>query len=229
MQLDPKCTAVISERYEIVRQIGVGGMATVYLVRDVKHDRDVALEVLRAELSQSLGRERFFREIKLAARLTHPHILPLHDSGEVEGLLYCVMPGSHCPRVADALDYAHRHDVVHRDIEPENILLHEGHAVVADFGIGKAIVAAANASGILTLSDIYAGATGRSDSSEHPPLTHRPTLAGRRPPPGDGQADRTPQAGQPTARAERDRGDRPGFARWRRHPATAGLTRRLRA
>ncbi|HYW30501.1 MAG TPA: protein kinase [Gemmatimonas sp.] len=153
----------LADRYTHLSPLGEGGMATVYRAHDVKHDRDVALKVLRPELGESLGRERFLREIRLAASLTHPHILPLHDSGETHGLLWFTMPlmGGETLRdrmaagpmaldeavrfageVADALDYAHRHDIVHRDIKPENILLHEGHAVVADFGIGKALVAA---------------------------------------------------------------------------------------
>ena len=136
-------------------------MATVYLAHDVKHDREVALKVLHPELSSSLGPDRFLREIKVAARLNHPHILPLHDSGESDGFLYYVMPyvegeslraklnrvgrlpldeALYLARgVAGALDYAHRQRVVHRDIKPENIMLHEGEAMVMDFGIAKAV------------------------------------------------------------------------------------------
>jgi serine/threonine protein kinase/Flp pilus assembly protein TadD len=155
----------LSDKYEIERELGRGGMATVYLAKDRKHDRAVALKVLHPELSSSLGPDRFLREIKVAARLNHPHILPLHDSGEASGFLYYVMPyvegeslRSRLNRdgklpldealylargIAGALDYAHRHQVVHRDIKPENIMLHEGEAMVMDFGIAKAVSVAA--------------------------------------------------------------------------------------
>ena len=151
----------LADRYRIERVLGAGGMATVYLARDLKHDRDVAIKLLRQDVSASLGRERFLREIQLAAKLSHPHILPLFDSGESDGALYYVMPVVHgqslrdrldaegqlpiadavriAHEVAGALDHAHRHDVIHRDIKPENIMLQDGHALVADFGIGKAV------------------------------------------------------------------------------------------
>jgi serine/threonine-protein kinase len=151
----------LASHYTIDRELGQGGMAIVFLARDLRHDRQVALKVLRPEISAEIGAERFLREIKLAAGLTHPHILPVFDSGEADGLLFYVMPSMEgrslrerldkerqlsltdalriTREVASALDYAHRHNVVHRDIKPENILLHEGSAMVADFGIGKAL------------------------------------------------------------------------------------------
>jgi serine/threonine-protein kinase len=159
--LQSRLESGLAGRYALKRELGHGGMATVFLAQDLRHDREVALKVLRPEISTSIGAERFLREIKMAAGLTHPHILPVYDSGEASGLLFYVMPNMEgrslrerldrerqlsleealriTREVASALDYAHRHQVVHRDIKPENILLHEGAALVADFGIGKAL------------------------------------------------------------------------------------------
>jgi len=153
--------AALGDRYTLERELGQGGMATVYLARDARHDRRVALKVLRPELAAVIGAERFLAEIKTTANLQHPHILPLHDSGEAAGTVFYVMPfvegeslrerldHEHqlpvseavriATEVAGALDYAHRHGVVHRDIKPENILLHDGAALVADFGIALAV------------------------------------------------------------------------------------------
>lgn len=157
-------TTALADRYRIERELGSGGMATVYLAEDLKHKRKVAIKVLRAELGAAVGAERFLREIETTANLRHPHILPLYDSGSVDELLYYVMPlvegeslrdrltrEKQLPiadalciarEVADALSYAHARGVVHRDIKPENVLLEGGHAVVADFGIARAISAA---------------------------------------------------------------------------------------
>src|SRR3989441_847037 len=162
--LQERLATALADRYEIERELGHGGMAIVFLARDLKHDRRVALKVLRPELSAALGAERFHREIQLAARLQHPKILPLYDSGDADGTLFYVMPYVEgeslrerlvregqlpledalriAPEVAEALSYAHSKDVVHRDIKPENILLSGGHALVADFGIARAIPAA---------------------------------------------------------------------------------------
>ena len=157
----------LADRYAIERELGAGGMATVYLAEDRKHHRNVAIKVLHAELSAVLGSERFLKEIELTANLQHPHILPLFDSGSADGLLYYVMPFVEgetlrgrlereqqlpvndavriASEVADALQYAHERGIIHRDIKPENILLQNGHALVADFGIALAVEQAGGA------------------------------------------------------------------------------------
>ena len=159
--LQSRLAAGLTGRYSLERELGQGGMAVVYLAKDLRHDRKVALKILKPEISAEIGAERFLREIKLAAGLTHPHILPVYDSGQSDGLLFYVMPNMEgrslrerldaekqlsldealriTREVAGALDYAHRNKVVHRDIKPENILFQEGNAMVADFGIGKAL------------------------------------------------------------------------------------------
>jgi eukaryotic-like serine/threonine-protein kinase len=162
-----RLSEALAARYRVSRELGVGGMATVYLAHDIRHDRDVAIKVLHPELAAALGVERFLAEIKTTAKLQHPHILPLLDSGEAEGLLYYVMPyvageslrvrldrETQLPvddavriarEVASALESAHKQGVVHRDIKPENILIHEDQALVADFGIALAVSAAGGA------------------------------------------------------------------------------------
>jgi len=166
VQLIPEST-VVGGRYRIEQEVGRGGMAVVYRAHDTRHDRPVALKVLHPEIAAALGTTRFFQEIRLAARLNHPHIITLHDSGEVDGTLYYVMPFIDGPnlrarldrqgrlpadeavdlaqQIASALDYAHRLGVVHRDIKPENVMLYEGEALVADFGIAKAVSVAGGA------------------------------------------------------------------------------------
>jgi serine/threonine-protein kinase len=160
---DPRArlATALSDRYQIERELGQGGMATVYLAQDIRHERRVAVKVLRSELAAVIGAERFLQEIKTTANLQHPHILPLHDSGVADGLLFYVMPYvegeslrdllarekqleidqaiEFARQVASALDYAHRQGVIHRDIKPENILIHDGSALVADFGIALAV------------------------------------------------------------------------------------------
>jgi serine/threonine-protein kinase len=166
--LPDRLSAALADRYTIERELGEGGMATVYLAHDVKHNRKVAVKVLRPELAAALGADRFLREIETTAQLHHPHILSLYDSGEAGGFLFYVMPfvegeslrdrldrEKQLPvdqavritrEVADALSYAHSRGVIHRDVKPENILLASGHAIVADFGIAKAVSAAGGTS-----------------------------------------------------------------------------------
>src|SRR5256884_1599253 len=179
-ELLARLRGALADRYAIDRELGHGGTATVYLAQDLKHGRSVAVKVLRPELAAALGAERFLREIEIAARLSHPHILPLHDSGEAAGFLYYVMPFVEgeslrdrlnrepqlpideavriAREVATALSHAHGHNLVHRDIKPENILLSGGEAVVADFGIARAIVAAG--AGKLTDTGLAVGTPG---------------------------------------------------------------------
>ena len=166
LDLLDRLQTALAGRYAVEREVGHGGMAVVYLARDFRHERMVALKVLQERFTEVLGPERFLREIRVAARLHHPHLLPLYDSGEADGHLYYVTPfiegGSLRDRLAsegrvalgpalrltreaaDGLDYAHRQGVIHRDVKPENILLDEGHAIVADFGIARAVSAAAD-------------------------------------------------------------------------------------
>jgi hypothetical protein len=173
-------TDAIRDRYVIEREIGEGGMATVHLARDVRHHRRVAVKVLKPEFAASLGAERFLKEIEIAAGLTHPHIIPLHDSGEAAGFLFYVMPfidgeslrarlrRETCidtaaalgiaEDVGDALSYAHRQGILHRDIKPENILFSEGHPMVADFGIARAVSTAGGAN--ITRTGIALGTPG---------------------------------------------------------------------
>ena len=162
-----RLNAALAGRYAIERELGSGGMATVYLADDLKYHRRVAVKVLRPELASVLGADRFLREVEIAASLNHPHILALYDSGEADGLLFYVMPyvkgeslrhklerEQQLPiddalritrQVASALAHAHDQGVIHRDVKPENILLYESEAMVADFGIALAVSAAAGA------------------------------------------------------------------------------------
>ena len=192
-----RLAAALSDRYTIVRELGAGGMATVYLADDLRHRRKVAIKVLRPELAASLGPDRFLREIEVAAQLTHPHILPLHDSGAVDGFLFYVMPyidgeslRARLDRVgelpiteavrilreiADALSHAHAMGVVHRDIKPDNVMLSGRHALVMDFGVAKA-VSEATGKNALTTAGVALGTPtymAPEQAAADPHLDHR--------------------------------------------------------
>ena len=195
-----RLSRALGQRYRVERELGRGGMAVVFLAHDLRHDRPVAIKVLLPEPSRFLGLERFLREIHIAAQLNHPHILPLHDSGDADGLLFYVMPyveGDSLRRrfaregrlpvaeavriaaeVADGLACAHHLGVVHRDIKPENILLTQSHAVIADFGIARA-VAGAGADSTITTRGISLGTPNYmspEQAAADPALDHRTDL-----------------------------------------------------
>src|SRR5262245_12116522 len=195
-----KLAGAVADRYRILRSLGSGGMATVYLARDLRHDREVAIKVMRPELAASLGTERFLREIRLVAHLQHPHILALVDSGEAGGLLYYVTPflsaGSLRDRlsrerelplaetvrllreIAGALDHAHAQGIIHRDIKPENVLFSSGHALVADFGIAR-ILAGSEAHAPLTGAGTAVGTPSYmapEQATGDPAIDHRADL-----------------------------------------------------
>ena len=195
-----KLAGSIGDRYAIERELGAGGMATVYLAQDLKHGRPVAIKVMRPELAASLGPERFLREIRLLARLQHPNILALVDSGEADGLLYYVTPylasGSLRARldrdrelpiaealqilheIAEALAHAHAEDIVHRDVKPENILFSAGHVQVADFGIAR-LVGADDRGPALTATGVTMGSPrymAPEQVAADPKIDHRADL-----------------------------------------------------
>lgn len=198
MALASPLAEAIHDRFVLERELGRGGMATVYLARDLKHDRLVALKVLRPDLATVLGPERFLREIRYTARLQHPHILPVFDSGDAEGQLWYTMPyvegeslrerlqrELYLPvsealriarEVAEALDHSHRHGVIHRDIKPENILLEENHAVVADFGIARALTRATGATPATTQVGVVFGSPAYMSPEQ---AMGEPTVDGR--------------------------------------------------
>ena len=197
MTIPPRLTEALADRYAFERELGAGGMATVYLARDLRHDRLVAVKVFRPELAATIGSERFLREIRIAAQLQHPHILPLLDSGDANGLLYYVMPyvegqslrerlaaSGELPvpeavrlltEIVDALSYAHARGVVHRDIKPDNIMLSGRHALVMDFGVAKA-VSEATGRNTLTTAGVALGTPAYmapEQAAADPHLDHR--------------------------------------------------------
>ena len=195
-----RLTAALSRSYRLERELGRGGMATVFLAQDIRHERQVAIKVLHEDLSASLGKERFLREIRIAAGLQHPHILPLYDSGEADGLLYYVMPyvegqtlrerlvrEGELPvadavrilrDIADALAEAHRAGVVHRDLKPENVMLRGRHALVADFGVAKALSEATGRQELTTVGVALGTPTymAPEQATADPHLDHRADL-----------------------------------------------------